>query len=88
MPGQLTLGYREQLNQVTAYIDASFVYGSDVCESKILRSFSGGRMNTTIVRRNSKPLMPQITTHPECKNPSKVCFRGGSFNFNNGYREK
>lgn len=78
MPGQLTLGYREQLNQVTAYIDSSFVYGSDVCESKILRAFSGGRMNTTVLnKRIGKPLMPQITTHPECKNPSKICFRGG-----------
>lgn len=78
MPGRLTLGYREQLNQVTAYIDSSFVYGSDVCESRILRSFTGGRMNTTVIKRRiGKALMPQITTHPECKNPSKVCFRGG-----------
>lgn len=76
MPGQLTLGHREQLNQVTAYVDASFVYGSDVCESKILRTFVNGRLNVTN-KHLGKPLMPQINTHPECKAASKVCFRGG-----------
>nr|CAD7448788.1 unnamed protein product [Timema bartmani] len=77
MPGQLTLGYREQLNQVTAYVDASFVYGSDVCEMGALRTSSGGQMNVTQVSGRGRPLLPEIRTHPECKSRSKVCFRGG-----------
>ncbi|XP_047106680.1 uncharacterized protein LOC124775853 [Schistocerca piceifrons] len=77
MPGQLTLGYREQLNQVTAYIDASFVYGSDVCDANALRTFTGGKMNVTKNPNRGKPLLPQITTHPECKSTTKICFRAG-----------
>jgi hypothetical protein len=73
----MTAGYREQLNQVTAYIDSSFVYGSDVCEMNILRSFTGGMLNVTKNVPKAKPLLPQITTHPECKSSSKVCFRAG-----------
>jgi hypothetical protein len=72
-------GYREQLNQVTAYIDSSFVYGSDVCEMNTLRSFTGGKLNVTKNGVRGKPLLPQITTHPECKSSSKVCFRAGEY---------
>ncbi|XP_046386027.1 uncharacterized protein LOC124155895 isoform X2 [Ischnura elegans] len=78
LPGQLTLGVREQLNQVTAYVDASFVYGSDVCEARALREFSGGRMNVTRnTARGLKPLLPTTATHPECKSDSGLCFRAG-----------
>jgi len=75
----VTAGYREQLNQVTAYIDSSFVYGSDVCEMNALRSFTQGKLNDTKTTGTGKPLLPQITTHPECKSSSKVCFRAGEF---------
>jgi peroxidase len=47
MPGQLTLGFREQMNQITSFVDASNVYGSDLCEMRELREFVGGRLNTT-----------------------------------------
>jgi len=76
MPGQRTLGPREQMNQLTAYLDVSFVYGSDLCEARSLRSFSGGRLNSTKVP-GAKPLLPEIIAHPECREESKVCFQAG-----------
>lgn len=76
LPSRLTLGYREQMNQVTAYLDSSFIYGSDTCEMKKLRLFSGGRMNVTD-RGDLKPLMPETDLNPECRSNSKVCFRAG-----------
>lgn len=79
MPGQLTLGYREQLNQVTAYVDASHTYGSDQCEQRQLRSFVGGRLNTTRHPVRGKDLLPQETKEDnrECKARSGLCFAGG-----------
>ncbi|XP_026292684.2 uncharacterized protein LOC113217054 [Frankliniella occidentalis] len=78
-PGQLTLGHREQLNQLTAYIDGSFMYGSDPCTARSLRALSGGRLNVTLhpAGRGLKPLLPQIDNHPECKAPSGHCFFAG-----------
>lgn len=78
LPSRLTLGYREQMSQVTAYLDSSFIYGSDTCEMKELRLFSGGKMNVTD-RGDAKPLMPETDRNPECRSGSKVCFRAGNF---------
>lgn len=38
---------REQLNRITAWIDASQVYGSDATTAASLRTFSGGRLATS-----------------------------------------
>uniref|UniRef100_T1KSA2 Uncharacterized protein n=1 Tax=Tetranychus urticae TaxID=32264 RepID=T1KSA2_TETUR len=76
--GQTRLGAREQINQITPLIDGSNVYGSDPCEARMLRSFTGGRMNVT---RHPIPgfkdLLPQTATHPECVAPSGLCFEAG-----------
>ncbi|XP_064466102.1 uncharacterized protein LOC135377535 [Ornithodoros turicata] len=77
LPGQLTLGRREQLNQVTAFLDASNIYGSDNCDSKMLRAFLGGRLNSTRNPITGKDLLPQTATHPECRAPSRLCFEAG-----------
>lgn len=38
---------RQQVNQITAFIDGSMVYGSDTVTSSALRTFSGGRLKTS-----------------------------------------
>lgn len=76
LPSRLTLGRREQMNQVTAYLDASFIYGSDTCEAKILRSFHNGMLNVT-ERDEKKPLLPEWDANPECRADSNICFRAG-----------
>ena len=76
MPGQLTLGFREQMNQITSFFDASNVYGSDVCEMKELRLFHGGLLNSTRLRRG-KDLLPQTGENKECKSGTGLCFEAG-----------
>ena len=73
MPGQLTLGFREQMNQITSFADGSNVYGSDVCEMRELRQFFGGRLNTTRLRVG-KDLLPQTAENSECKSESGIVF--------------
>lgn len=76
LPSRLTLGRREQMNQVTAYLDGSFIYGSDICENRQLRTFHGGKLNVT-EQKDAKPLMPETASNPECRSDSNICFRAG-----------
>ncbi|TWT93475.1 peroxidase [Botrimarina colliarenosi] len=41
------LGVRQQTNEITSWIDASMVYGSDATRATALRELSGGRMRTS-----------------------------------------
>lgn len=76
LPGQLTLGPRDQVNQNTHFLDASMVYGENVCVANKLRGFNG-RLNSTIHPIRGKELLPQSNSHPECKSRSNLCFIGG-----------
>ncbi|KAK0174315.1 hypothetical protein PV327_010941 [Microctonus hyperodae] len=76
LPGQQHLGPREQVNQNTGFLDASVVYGENICIANILRGFSG-RMNITVHPTRAKDLLPQSATLSECKSPSGLCFIGG-----------
>ncbi|XP_040565059.1 uncharacterized protein [Lepeophtheirus salmonis] len=77
MPGQLTLGFREQMNQITSFADGSNVYGSDLCEMREIREMHGGRLNSTKQRHGQKDLLPLTTENKECKAESGYCFEAG-----------
>ncbi|EEC10299.1 peroxinectin, putative [Ixodes scapularis] len=75
---QCTFGPREQLNQLTAYMDSSNIYGSTEEEAKSLRSFRDGRLASTFFSRDE--LLPRQTDGTqECNEQGTdfVCFRAG-----------
>ncbi len=55
---QETLGYREQMNGITAFIDASNVYGSDDETAAMLRTFEGGKLKVDWIE--GQEYLPQI----------------------------
>lgn len=60
-----TLGPREQLNQVSSFLDGSAVYGTSKAEALHLREFAGGRMKVQY-HRGGKSLLPANTQPHEC----------------------
>lgn len=58
--------------QVTAFVDASNVYGSTLCEMRRLRAFVGGRLNVTKNTAGGKPLLPQVGALNE-RSSSETC---------------
>ncbi|XP_063860637.1 chorion peroxidase-like [Scylla paramamosain] len=61
-----TLGPREQINQVTSFIDGSVIYGSSKEESDELRAFSGGLLKVQRGPANTQILMAD-TNQIDCK---------------------
>lgn len=68
-------GPREQMNQITSFLDASNVYGSSEETSQSLRTLSGGQMKVAV--HNGHSLLPPNPA--ECTDSSRKfhCFRAG-----------
>ncbi|KAF2367818.1 hypothetical protein FHG87_001410 [Trinorchestia longiramus] len=75
-------GPREQMNQITSYLDASNVYGSSAEEMQELREFKGGRMKATV--RGNRHLLPPNVHDAECDSPmpDRPCFGAGDTRVN------
>lgn len=79
MSGQRTLGSREQINQVTPYMDLSTVYGSDDCAREELRIFRGGQLNMSAHPAGAqfKPLLSEVDGAADCISSNGRCFIAG-----------
>lgn len=51
---------REQFNGITAFVDASNVYGSDTESARTLRSFIGGQLRVEFTNFTRKEMLPRI----------------------------
>ena len=83
LPGQQQLGPREQINQLTGYMDASMVYGSDECTNNKVRLAGSAllKSNPHPGRSSSgerlKPLLPLEYGNHECRSEDNHCFYAG-----------
>ena len=64
------LGGRQQINEITSFIDGSMIYGSDATLAGQLREFSGGRLKVGQSippgAKPSLPLNPSVRACPGC----------------------
>lgn len=75
------LGPREQLNQLSAYIDAGMIYGKTDAESIKLRTFTGGLLRSSNV--DGVEFLPQLSS--TCSIPKERkqnCFEAGDSRVN------
>lgn len=89
--GSLTSGfeYREQVNQITSFIDASNVYGSSTEESDNLRNrtYREGKLRVGIVGTSNKHLLPfNVNGLNDCQKDIALkhveCFKAGDHRSN------
>ncbi|KAF2361584.1 hypothetical protein FHG87_007666 [Trinorchestia longiramus] len=73
-------GPREQMNQITAYIDSSNVYGSSQQVMSSLREGRGGRLRVT--QQDERELLPEDQRALGCRATRPLCFRAGDVRVN------
>lgn len=75
-------GPREQMSQITSYIDGSNVYGSTNEKGRALRETRGGRLRSQQRPRGQRELLP--ASPRECSDPEKrrFCFSAGDVRVN------
>ncbi|RZF43124.1 hypothetical protein LSTR_LSTR001302 [Laodelphax striatellus] len=72
---ECNFGPREQMNQVTGFLDASNIYGSNLQHQQSLREFQGGRLRTQNIK--GRHMLP--ANRDECTSDNSIfaCFRAG-----------
>lgn len=73
------MGYAEQMNQLTHYIDASHIYGPDPEQAARLRQFVGGLMAVSLIE--GRVYLPQDPRATGCvgRGAGFACFVSGMF---------
>ena len=75
------LGPREQINQVSSFIDGSALYGSSRTDSDSLRSFNGGQLKSSQLIRDGKEMLSLSEAgfnDFDCRSKNgQRCFRSG-----------
>lgn len=80
-----TLGPREQINQVSSFLDGSTIYGSSEEEAQALRTFKGGEIKSQRVGKSgrTRELLQPIENAQDCRSADKKkCFRSGDIRVN------
>ena len=65
-----TVGPREQLNQDSAYLDGSVIYGATEEIANSLRTFEGGKLRVSII--DGREFLPQSNTIENCNIPPEA----------------
>lgn len=78
-----TFGPREQLNQLSSYIDGNNVYGASIAEERRLRAFRGGQLKVSVI--HNEAFLPVNNNASNCQIPKATqlkCFLGGDSRVN------
>jgi len=81
LAAQTSLGTRENVNGITAYLDSSQIYGSEACEAANLRQ-DGGFLKTSQQDFRHKSLLPQFPKEADCRAQNGLCFYAGDARVN------
>jgi len=66
--------YREQVNQLTHWLDSSQIYGSNDNEQRNVRTGRGGRLQTVSGPDNGRQILPNDNQESSC---TGTCFKAG-----------
>ncbi|KAL5233066.1 hypothetical protein ACI65C_000476 [Semiaphis heraclei] len=72
---ECNFGPREQMNQITAYLDGSHIYGSSLATQQSLRTFRGGMLQSQNIR--GKQLLPGNPSECSDDTGRSACFKAG-----------